>query len=98
MQGTSEEAVVTRRHALRRKSEKLPAIEEDASLSKFLQNPTFLRPENIESPDVPTIEMPLICGVGDQIPVADLGKVDLDVQSSLQEDRPLKRQKMVHFG
>lgn len=99
MQGTSEEAMVTRRHTLRRKSDKLPAMEEDESLSKFLQNPTFLRPEDIESPDIPSVEMPLVCGTGDQIPDADPGEIAIDVQSSLEDkDQPLKRRKTVHFG
>jgi len=78
-------------------------MEEDASLSKFLQNPTFLRPEDIELPDIRSLDMPLICRAEDQIRAADGADIDLEVESlpaepQLDDLRPLKRRKMVHFG
>lgn len=63
MQGTSEEAMVTRRRALQRKSQRLPAMEEDAGMRVFLQNPTFLSVENIEPSDAPGLDIRLVPGV-----------------------------------
>lgn len=105
MRGTSEEAMVTRRHTLRRKSEKLPAMEEDASLSKFLQNQTFLTPEEIDPADVPRISMSLIHGFDSTgcSMAAESSQIDVDTCTAPGEivtppaEPPLKKQKVVHF-
>jgi tRNA G37 N-methylase TrmD len=81
--------MVTRRHALRRKSERLPAMEEDASLSKFLQNPTFTRPEDIEGADVPSVMMPLISGKATR---------EVEEEVEVEAERAVKRRKTVHFA
>ena len=95
MRGTSEEAMVTRRHALRRKFERLPAMEEDASLSKFLQNPTFTRPADIEGADVLNLDsMPLIAGKA----TSATGDVDGEIEVEAASELPVKRRKTVHFA
>jgi len=88
MQGTSEEAMVTRRHALQRKSQRLPAMEEDVGMSKFLQNPTFIKSEDIEPPDCPGLDIPLVPGAAarpsgqmEPMPITDIRQMDVDVDA-----------------
>ncbi|KAF8582292.1 hypothetical protein K439DRAFT_1618365 [Ramaria rubella] len=110
MRGTSEEAMVTRRQLLRRKRQQGSAMEEDESLSKFLQNPTFIPAENIESPDIPSFDIPLVTRYApgaDEATVRRIGETLVDVAESelprpglpseVDSDRPPKRRK-VHFG
>jgi hypothetical protein len=67
-------------------------MEEDIGMSKFLQNPTFIQSENIESPDSPGLDIPLVPGavvrpVGQaRVPISTAGDrgihVDVDAPKS----------------
>ncbi|KAF8517568.1 SNF2 family N-terminal domain-containing protein [Hysterangium stoloniferum] len=108
MEGTYEEAMVLRRRALRNKSEKMPAMEEDAGLNSFLRNAAFIREEHIVSTDTEPeyLGIPLIpVDPPTSEPLRTL-EVRIDVDGGFSGERtleqlgqpPCKKIKRVHFG
>lgn len=86
MRGTSEDAMVSRRKALKNKSQKLPSIDEDVGMRKFLQNPTFLRDEDITMDEGEALRIPLI--PQSETASASQSSMNVDIEA---EERPIKR-------
>ncbi|KIJ44302.1 hypothetical protein M422DRAFT_30450 [Sphaerobolus stellatus SS14] len=97
MRGTSEEAIVGRRRNLLNKTEQKGDFQEDENIRNYLQNPTFLRYEDIEWDNADQLKIPLIPVTKE----ADSEDMQVDIFRPAETEAtepPKKKLKKVHFA